>query len=110
MTTVEMVEQVEFLTKVREFIARTSMFPFHVFFCLLSLKSREETVLHMQAEIREAAERLKLLLDFAILSEEDIHINNRTFKWPGKMEPIFEASHQSLVERRTIAETEVEKM
>ena len=65
---------------------------------------------HMQAEIREAGERLKFLLDYALLSEEDISLNNQTFTWPGKMGPIFEVSQQRLVSRREKAEDEVKKM
>lgn len=32
-----------------------------------SLQSRDETVYRMQAEVRQAAERLKFLLDYAML-------------------------------------------
>ena len=57
--------------------------------------------------MKQAAERLLFLLDFAILPEEDIKLNNQTFNWPGRMEPIFEVSQQRLNARREKAEKEV---
>ena len=67
-------------------------------------------MLHMQLEIREAGERLKFILDYALLSEEDITLNKETFNWPGKMEPVFEVSQQRMVSRREKAENEVKQM
>ena len=95
----------------------------------------------MQAEVRQAAERLKFLLDYAMLpgmyshhvqwevvdfwspgtvcfyllvcylscsyTEEDIKLNNQTFNWPGRMDPIFEVSQQRLATRREKAENEL---
>ena len=60
----------------------------------------------MQAEVREAGERLKFLLDYAVFPEEDIKLNSQTFNWPGRMEPIFEVSQQRLGARREKAENE----
>lgn len=58
----------------------------------------------MLAEVFEAGERLKFLMDYALLTEEDIRLNNLTFNWPGRMEPIFEVSDQRLMLRRQKAE------
>lgn len=63
----------------------------------------------MQMEIREAAERLKFLLDYATLLEEDIKLNSQTFNWPARMEPIFEVSQQRLASRREKSENEVKE-
>ena len=57
--------------------------------------------------MKQAAERLLFLLDFALLPEEDIKLNNQTFNWPGRMEPIFEVSQQRLAARREKAENEI---
>ena len=58
----------------------------------------------MQAEVREAGERLKVLLEHSILSEEDIKLNSQTFNWPARMDPIFEVSQQRLAARREKAD------
>lgn len=71
---------------------------------LAVLQSRGETVPAMLAEVFEAGERLKFLMDYALLTEEDIRLNNLTFNWPGRMEPIFEVSDQRLMLRRQKAE------
>lgn len=83
-TTEEMVALVQFLTK-----------------------SREETVYSMRAEVKEAGERLKFLLDYATLPEEDLKLNSKVFNWPGRMEPIFDLSQQRLASRREKAEQQV---
>ena len=59
--------------------------------------------------MKQAAERLLFLLDFALLPEEDIKLNNQTFNWPGRMEPIFEVSQQRLAARREKAENEIKE-
>ena len=59
--------------------------------------------------MKQAAERLFFLLDYALLPEEDIKLNNQTFNWPGRMEPIFEVSQQRLAARREKAENEVKE-
>ena len=64
---------------------------------------------HLQARVKQSAERLLFLLDYALLSEEDIKLNNHTFNWPGRMDPIFEVSQQRLATRREKAETEVKE-
>lgn len=63
----------------------------------------------MLIEIKEAGERLKFLLDYAVLPEEDIELNNKTFQWPARMDPIFEVSQQRLVVRREKAEAEIKQ-
>ena len=71
------------------------------------LQSREDTVFRLQAEVRTAADRLRFLLDIAVLSEEDLKLNSQTFKWPARMEPIFEVSQTRLVKRREKIEQEL---
>ena len=71
------------------------------------VQSREDTVFRLQAEVRTAADRLRALLDIADLSEEDLKLNSQTFKWPARMEPIFEVSQTRLVKRREKAEQEL---
>ena len=61
----------------------------------------------LQAEVRTAAERLQLLLDIVVLSEEDLKLNSQTFKWPARMEPIFEVSQTRLVKKREKVEQEL---
>lgn len=54
-----------------------------------------------------AAERLRFLLDIAVLPEEDLKLNSQTFNWPARMEPIFEVSQTRLVSRREKVEQEL---
>lgn len=63
----------------------------------------------MLLEVREAGERLKFLMDYALLYEDDIKLNSQTFNWPARMEPIFEVSQQHLTARREIAEEKVKE-
>ncbi len=63
----------------------------------------------LQAEVRQAGERLTFLLDYAVLPEEDLELNSKTFQWPARIDPIFEVSQHKLVARREVAENEVKK-
>lgn len=71
------------------------------------MQSREETVFSMLAEIREAAARLKFLMDYTLLPEDDIKLNSQTFNWPARMEPIFAVSQQHLTSSREVAEDQI---
>ena len=71
------------------------------------MQSREDTVFRLQAEVRIAADRLRFLLDIAVLPEEDLKLNSQTFKWPARMEPIFEVSQTRLVKKREKVEQEL---
>ena len=74
---------------------------------ILSVQSREDTVCRLQAEVRTAAERLQFLLDFVVLPEEDLKLNSQTFKWPARMEPIFEVSQAKMGKKREKVEEEL---
>ena len=63
----------------------------------------------MQLEVREAGERLKFLMEYALLNEDDIKLNSQTFNWPARMEPIFEVAQQKLATRRELAEDKVKE-
>lgn len=63
----------------------------------------------MLAEVREAGERLKFLMDYAMLSEDDLKLNSQTFNWPARMEPIFEVSQERLGSRREKAENKIKE-
>ena len=42
-------------------------------------------------------------------AEEDIKLNNQTFNWPGRMDPIFEVGQQRLTSRREKAENAIKE-
>jgi len=63
----------------------------------------------MMAEVREAAGRLKFLMDYAVLPDDDIKLNSQTFNWPGRMEPIFDVSQHRLTAKREVVENELKK-
>lgn len=71
------------------------------------MQSREDTVFRLQAEVRTAAERLQFLLDFVALPEEDLKLNSQTFRWPARMEPIFEVSQSRLAKKREKVEEDL---
>lgn len=73
------------------------------------MQSREETVYDLLAEVREAGNRLKFLMDFALLPEEDLKLNSQTFNWPAKMDPIFDVSLQRLTGAREKAENKLKE-
>lgn len=75
----------------------------------ISFQSRETTVYNMRMEVQEAGERLKFLMDYAMLSDEDIRLNSQTFNWPARMEPIFEVSQQRLTAQREGAEDKIKE-
>ena len=45
----------------------------------------------------------------SFFAEEDIKLNNQTFNWPGRMDPIFEVGQQRLTSRREKAENEIKE-
>lgn len=61
----------------------------------------------LQAEVKTSADRLRFLLDIATLPEEDLKLNSQTFKWPARMEPIFEVSQTRLVKKKEKVEQEL---
>ena len=63
----------------------------------------------MQFEVRQAGERLKFLMDYALLPEDDIKLNSMTFNWPDRMEPIFEVAQMRLNSKREQAENALKK-
>ncbi|XP_065826535.1 dynein axonemal heavy chain 3-like isoform X2 [Oscarella lobularis] len=67
------------------------------------------TANQMLQEVKEAAERLGFLMDYAFLSDEDIRLNSTTFTWPKRMGPIFEVSQMRLDSQRGKAETELKR-
>lgn len=101
-----MVNMVQFLTKVyihTYTLSNACMYIVVARRCLIYLsvlQSREETVHTLLTEVRQAGKRLKFLMDYAILPEDDIRLNNLTFNWPRRMEPIFEVSQQRLTLKR----------
>ena len=61
----------------------------------------------MLTEVQEAGERLKFLMDFALLTEEDIKLNSQTFNWPARMNPIFDVCQQRMTSKRELVEDRV---
>ncbi len=56
------------------------------------------------AKVREAGKRLSFLMDYALISEDDIRLNSMVFNWPGRMDPIFDMSQQRLAVKREKSE------
>eukprot|EP00117_Sycon_ciliatum_P023820 scpid1450/ scgid20157/ Dynein heavy chain 3, axonemal; Axonemal beta dynein heavy chain 3; Ciliary dynein heavy chain 3 len=64
-------------------------------------------VAKLQMDMEEASERLDFVLDYALLSEEDIRLNSTTFTWPSRMPAIFSTAQSRLDERRRRKEDEL---
>eukprot|EP00795_Rhopilema_esculentum_P009610 gene9610-17369_t len=67
------------------------------------------TVVQLQKEVDEAAERLIFLLDYATLPYEDIKLNSTVFHWSDHIQKIFELSRNRIDHRKDLAMTELRK-
>ncbi|XP_021092936.1 dynein heavy chain 3, axonemal isoform X6 [Heterocephalus glaber] len=72
-------------------------------------KSSDVTVFKLRKQLRDAAERLEFLTDYADLPEEDIKVNSTVFLWPDQIENIFENSRNLLLTKRDQAEMDLIK-
>ncbi|XP_058892872.1 dynein axonemal heavy chain 3 [Kogia breviceps] len=72
-------------------------------------KSSDVTVFKLRRQLRDAAERLKFLMDYADLPQEDIKLNSTLFLWPDQIEDIFENSRNLLLSKRDQAEMDLIK-
>ncbi|XP_070269812.1 dynein axonemal heavy chain 3 [Myotis yumanensis] len=72
-------------------------------------KSSDITVFKLRRQLRDAAERLEFLMDFADLPHEDIKLNSTLFLWPDQIEDVFENSRNLLMSKRDQAEVDLFK-
>ncbi|EDQ84751.1 uncharacterized protein MONBRDRAFT_39136 [Monosiga brevicollis MX1] len=70
-------------------------------------ETRAETIFKLKAEITEAGERLRFLLEFAELNEDHVKLNTTTIKWPAKLEPMFDVADRRVNEHRQAAEVQL---
>ncbi|KAJ8399893.1 hypothetical protein AAFF_G00406230 [Aldrovandia affinis] len=69
------------------------------------LKQSSEVTIHkLKEEIKEAANRLNFLLDFATLPDEDVKLNSTVFHWPDQILLLFEQSKSRLASYKEDAE------
>ena len=71
------------------------------------IKVKSETIFKLKEEITHSNERLRFLLQFATLSNEDIRLNTTALKWPEKLEPIFDTTANHIDENKIRAEQEL---
>jgi dynein heavy chain len=71
------------------------------------IKVKTETFFKLKEEISHANERLRFLLHFATLSNEDIRLNTTTIKWPEKLEPMFDSTSNHIDETKIRAEQDL---
>ncbi|PAA63386.1 hypothetical protein BOX15_Mlig017039g2 [Macrostomum lignano] len=72
-------------------------------------ESSEVTVYKLKEEINEAAARLMFLLDYAIMSPEDLKVNSTLFLAPANITTVFEMATGRLQNRREAAEEDLKK-
>ncbi|XP_067562534.1 dynein axonemal heavy chain 3 isoform X1 [Pseudorca crassidens] len=72
-------------------------------------KSSDVTVFKLRRQLKDAAERLEFLMDYADLPQEDIKLNSTLFLWPDQIEDIFENSRNLLLSKRDQAEMDLIK-
>ncbi|GFG29080.1 hypothetical protein Cfor_00250, partial [Coptotermes formosanus] len=65
---------------------------------------RDVTIYNLKEKIHTAGENVLFLMQNALLSPEDIHLNSRTFLWPKEMEAVLKLSEARLAHRRDIVE------
>ncbi|KAF5294393.1 hypothetical protein FQR65_LT10758 [Abscondita terminalis] len=65
---------------------------------------RDVTMFNIREQIRETAEHVLFLMDYAHLSLEDIQLNCRVFMWPKDMEVVIDLASQRLSLKRDQAE------
>nr|KAF6294777.1 hypothetical protein mPipKuh1_003914 [Pipistrellus kuhlii] len=70
-------------------------------------KSSDITVFKLRRQLRDAAERLEFLMDYADLTHGDIKLNSTLFLWPDQIEDIFENSRNLLMSKRDQAELDL---
>ncbi|KAM5227717.1 LOW QUALITY PROTEIN: dynein axonemal heavy chain 3 [Ctenodactylus gundi] len=90
--------------KVSEIPANTKELVFLIDFLK---KSSDVTVFKLRRQLRDAAERLEFLMDYADLPHEDIKLNSTLFLWPDQIEDVFESSRNLLLNKRDQAEKEL---
>ncbi|XP_071052042.1 dynein axonemal heavy chain 3 isoform X2 [Onthophagus taurus] len=71
------------------------------------VESRDVTLYKLKENIRETGENLLFLMDYAILTSDDINLNSRVFLWPKDMENVIEMALQRLTIKRDQAEAEL---
>ncbi|XP_010001540.1 PREDICTED: dynein heavy chain 3, axonemal [Chaetura pelagica] len=67
-------------------------------------KSSGVTVFKLRDDVAEAAQRLRFLMEYAHLSDDDINLNSTVFCWPDQIKIIFEKGRENLFEWRNHAE------
>ncbi|KAJ8245818.1 hypothetical protein GJAV_G00260630 [Gymnothorax javanicus] len=70
-------------------------------------QSSEVTVVKLNEEIEEAVNRLKFLMDFASLPDEDLKRNSTVFHWPEQILTLLEQSRNRLASSREDAEAQL---
>lgn len=70
---------------------------------------KTKTVYDLKDQIKLAADRLRFLMQFASLSDEDVKLNTTTLKWPSKMEPMFDVTQRRLDEHKNASQTALTK-
>ncbi|XP_017770457.1 PREDICTED: dynein heavy chain 3, axonemal-like [Nicrophorus vespilloides] len=68
------------------------------------IECRDVTMYNIREKIRQTAENLSFLMNFAHLTSEDIQLNVRVFLWPKDMENVIELALQRLNMKRDQAE------
>ncbi|KAK4874901.1 hypothetical protein RN001_014261 [Aquatica leii] len=66
---------------------------------------RDVTMFNLREQIRESAENVLFLMDYAHLPVEDLQLNCRVFMWPKDMEVVIDLASQRLALKRDQAET-----
>ncbi|KAF5289736.1 hypothetical protein FQA39_LY03653 [Lamprigera yunnana] len=68
------------------------------------IECRDVTMFNLKEQIRETAENVIFLMDYAVLPVEDLQLNCRVFMWPKDMETVIELAFQRLTLKKEQAE------
>jgi dynein heavy chain len=72
-----------------------------------SEQAKSKDIVSLKDEIIKGKKRLDFLLNYAILSEDDIKLNGTTLTWPTRIMPIFDLSKKRMLQKKTKAQEDL---
>jgi dynein heavy chain, axonemal len=95
----ECVDAIKYLENVNEYELYKLKVSFSVYLYHLFIK---DYLLTPQDQLKISAENVLFLMDYAFLKKEDIILNNITFRWTNKIQPLLKAKETQLLKEKEI--------
>jgi dynein heavy chain len=68
---------------------------------------RQNELVKLQQELSESKKRMEFLIDYSILSDEDIKLNANTFTWVSRIIPVLELSKKRIMQKKVKAQEDL---